>query len=357
MRKIILIIACIILLDIISCKTDFDINAKWKDIAVVYGLLNPDDNVQFIKINRAYLGKGNAITMASNPDSTTYPDGTLEVKIEKWTNGSLQKTYNLHDTLINNKESGIFPSPQQKLFCFYTRATTGDAIDRESIYKLYIKNTKTNKIINSSAVIVKKMLSSDISPSSSIMGFTATTQNSIKWKSAADGRKYEVILRFWYVEINNNPPNDSVEKHIDWNIGSVRATNLTGGENMDVSYIPGNFLQYIGGKVAVNSNLSRRVGKEYRNTDLIHDQYTHHLDLIIAVASDDLTTYMDVNAPSNDIVQERPQFTNITNGIGIFSSRYFDTNKKKFSNVSTAASQDSLINGSHTNNRNFFFRQ
>ena len=37
---------------------------------------------------------------------------------------------------------------------------------------------------------------------------------------------------------------------------------------------------------------------------------------------EDLYTYMAVNEPFEGIVQERPVFTNINNGIGLFSCRY-----------------------------------
>ena len=42
----------------------------------------------------------------------------------------------------------------------------------------------------------------------------------------------------------------------------------------------------------------------------------------MTVGSEDLNTYIKVNKPITGIVQERPQFTNINNGIGLFSSRY-----------------------------------
>ena len=41
---------------------------------------------------------------------------------------------------------------------------------------------------------------------------------------------------------------------------------------------------------------------------------------------------MEVNDASSSIVQERPEYTNIENGIGIFSSRY---NKDSFSTLFT----------------------
>jgi hypothetical protein len=42
---------------------------------------------------------------------------------------------------------------------------------------------------------------------------------------------------------------------------------------------------------------------------------------VFTVGSDDLNTYMEVTEPSTTIVQERPTFSNIENGIGLFASR------------------------------------
>ena len=46
------------------------------------------------------------------------------------------------------------------------------------------------------------------------------------------------------------------------------------------------------------------------------------IDIEMTLGTQDLKTYIDVNEPITGIVQERPQFTNIKNGIGLFSSRY-----------------------------------
>ena len=42
----------------------------------------------------------------------------------------------------------------------------------------------------------------------------------------------------------------------------------------------------------------------------------------MTVGTTDLETYIDVNKPITGIVQERPHFSNINNGIGLFSSRF-----------------------------------
>jgi hypothetical protein len=39
------------------------------------------------------------------------------------------------------------------------------------------------------------------------------------------------------------------------------------------------------------------------------------------MGNDDLKSYIEVNSPATGIVQERPIYTNISNGIGLFASR------------------------------------
>ena len=51
------------------------------------------------------------------------------------------------------------------------------------------------------------------------------------------------------------------------------------------------------------------------------------IDLIMTVGSENLKTYRVINEEITGIVQERPQFTNINNGIGLFSSRFTKTRK------------------------------
>ena len=59
------------------------------------------------------------------------------------------------------------------------------------------------------------------------------------------------------------------------------------------------------------------------------------IDLVFNVGSSQLRTYITINEPSSSIVQERPGYTNITNGIGIFSSRYTTTIEEVYLNTYT----------------------
>jgi len=72
-----------------SCSTDFEINAPYKETMVIYGLLNTLDTAQYIRISKAYLGEGNALIMAQEPDSINYAD-ILDVKLERWYAGGFE---------------------------------------------------------------------------------------------------------------------------------------------------------------------------------------------------------------------------------------------------------------------------
>ena len=59
------------------------------------------------------------------------------------------------------------------------------------------------------------------------------------------------------------------------------------------------------------------------------------LDFIFVVGTDDLNTYIEVNGPSQGIVQEKPAFTNIENGVGIFSAIFDKTIPNKYLSART----------------------
>jgi hypothetical protein len=44
------------------------------------------------------------------------------------------------------------------------------------------------------------------------------------------------------------------------------------------------------------------------------------LEYIITAGNDDLNTFLEVNQPSNSIAQDKPNYSNIKGGVGIFAS-------------------------------------
>ena len=58
-----LLLATILGLFVASCKKDLNINDEWKEITVVYGLLNVNDSIHYVKITKAFLGRAMHLNM------------------------------------------------------------------------------------------------------------------------------------------------------------------------------------------------------------------------------------------------------------------------------------------------------
>jgi len=112
---------------------------------------------------------------------------------------------------------------------------------------------------------------------------------------------------------------------------------------MEALLTGGTFLTTVGNKVPNDTNVLKRV--------VAHAS----IEVTISVGSDDLYTYMQVNQPSTGIVSERPVFSNISNGLGLFTSKYETILPTKPSlNKRTL---DSLADGQFTKNLKFLGQQ
>ena len=58
---ILLSLISFIALSLTSCKPDVQLTSDYRDMTVVYGLLNPKDQNHYIKIYKGYLTKDNAL--------------------------------------------------------------------------------------------------------------------------------------------------------------------------------------------------------------------------------------------------------------------------------------------------------
>ena len=284
-----------------SCNKELNVNADWKDITVVYGLLDQQDTIHYFKITKAFLGPGDAMQFAKIADSSNYPD-KLDVTLEAWEGSLLKLSYVCDTVTIHDKEAGdsIFYYPDQLMY--YTRAT----LNQNYTYKLVIKNKITGKEINAITPLVHDFEIEK--PQGFMVNYQPGRNSEVKWLTAQAGKRYQLTIRFHYAESPKSDPSQIEMKYIDWIVfNNQRSLNDEGGDPMDF-YFPGDaFYMILGAKIPVNPDVNRAA---------------RHVDYIFSVAAEDLNTYMEVTEPSLSIVQERPSFTNINNGIGIFSSRF-----------------------------------
>ena len=69
------------LLALTGCEEDFDVAAPYKDITVVYGIMDKLDTVHYIRVQKAFLDeRKSAIDMAKEADSSFYKDITVKMQ-------------------------------------------------------------------------------------------------------------------------------------------------------------------------------------------------------------------------------------------------------------------------------------
>ena len=320
MRKVLVFTISIISLFLSSCSNDLEINAPWKDVTVVFGLLNKNETTHYVRISKAFLGEGDAMQFASQFDSLYYDTTLLKVKVYQVFNGNVVDSFPCRAVTDIQKDPGIFSAPSQILYAFDAALTSSNPATNDrlqnSIYRLIVRNTKTGNVATSETELVNNI--SLITPGNAIDELPLYPQNAtlIKYKTGENGKMYELFMRFKYREFSLLDQSDIVSKVVEINLGRITNDNTDGGKEMRMTIENSSIYQALFAAIP-KSTLEN---PKYRYADSLQFQ--------INVAADDMTTYLNVNQPSNTIAQERPQYTNVENGLGLFSSRNSITRTK-----------------------------
>lgn len=285
---------------LVSCKKELNLNADWQDVTIVYGILNQLDSAHYVKISKAFLGPGNALQYAQIADSSNYLM-KLNVTLEAWDGSNLVAVYPFDTTTVDNKDSGTFYFPNQLLY------VNDSSLNANYTYKLVIVNPQTQKIISSQTPLIKSFHVEKPFAFQAI-SYDVGKNNKTEWTSAEGGKRYQVVVRFFYQETSVINPSQSVEKYVDWVIvPSKLSKSDAGGENLDAAYANDGFYSLLHTQLTADPDIVRAA---------------RYVQYHFIVAANDLNTYIEVTQPSNSIIQEKPSFTNIENGIGLFSSRF-----------------------------------
>ena len=299
----------------VSCETDFEINSNWKEIMVVHAVLDKSDDVQYVRINKAFLGSQDAFLMASVSDSSNYNPANLVVRIIEMkklssTSSIFESTDSIDlDYIVMPKNDGIFYTDENIIY--KTRDEDSTFFKSEREYKIKIKNKKSGLIATSQTKLIDNINVTTSFPSFYRLGFYnggEYTSTSINWSHSSNAYIYQVTLKVNY-SIDSAGLNIG-SKQFDW---VLPIQNYNGNRELS---------QVINGQQFF-SKLSLEVNNSITNGE--NPNYSRKvtgIDVQVSAATDDLNTYMLVNRPLSNISQQRPTFTNINNGIGIFTSKY-----------------------------------
>ena len=303
-----------------SCNEKIELIGDFVETAVVYGLLDQADSLHYIKINRAFIGPGNALEIAQIADSSYFTN--VDATISEYLNGNLTRSWLLRDTILDNKDpNGVFYAPEQKVYYFKTMPTGFNGViqtstnpqmtslNPQAIYKIDI-------VINDGAfsVSAETELVRGITSAAATQNFNFKfannpgeyTSTGITVSSTGNSFILNTQLKITYDEWENNTYS---EKSFFWKLGEA---DVLPSSSKIFTANGETFYDLMKSNCTENSTITKRTFKG--------------VTIKITGGAEELYNFIAVNKPSSGLAQSKPTYTNLTatNGkrvIGIFSSR------------------------------------
>jgi hypothetical protein len=303
-----------------SCNEKIKLIGDFVETAVVYGLLDQADSLHYIKINRAFIGPGNALEIAQIADSSYFTN--VDATISEYLNGNLTRSWLLRDTILDNKDTnGVFYAPEQKVYYFKTMPTGFNGViqtstnpqmtslNPQAIYKIDI-------VINDGAFSVsgETELVRGITSAAATQNFNFKFANNpgeytttgITVSSTGNSFVLNTQLKIAFNEWENNTYS---EKSIFWNLGEA---DVQPNSSKVFTANGETFYDLMKSNCTESSSITKRTFKG--------------VTIKITGGAEELYNFIAVNKPSSGLAQSKPTYTNLTatNGkrvIGIFSSR------------------------------------
>ncbi len=315
------------LLILTSCENDLNLTAPWKDIPIIYGVLSPADTAHYIRIEKAFLDPTiSALEIARIPDSLYYDEiEAVLINIGTGERLTLQEIDGANDGYPRN--DGVFATSPNILY--KVSAADANLLPGER-YRLEVTRSDQLPVVTAETTIVGRP-TINRPQSGDKLRFASNSSYRILWSEATAAAFYDVILYVNYDEYNVADPSNIESKVAGWKVSGV--TTNTEFE------VPGiEFYKFLSASLESSISL-RRIFKG--------------IDIQVRAGGIELYEFQRVQLANTGITSaggDIPQYTNLSEGVGIFSS------SNRFARLNLELhedSLDSLISGSFTRHLNF----
>ncbi len=282
-----------------ACEVEFSPNAEWKNIPVVYCLLDQDVDTTWVRVERCFLAEGSMYDFGPVSDSINYPVGSIRVQLCVFRNGQCVDTILCRDTL-RSREAGSFANVDQPLYF------TTERLYEANMYKLLVTRVSDGSVIaytDSIPLIVQSAQGLIRKPSNNEQfGFFersgSTAVCNIEWYVMQNARRYQPIVRFYYTEAGDT-------HYVDLRCNSVPEA-IHQPQTQSTYYSRDAFLSEM---------------YTILKDDTLPKRSLNKVDLYLTACSEDLNAYITSLDINNAVDQGNEAYTNIHNGRGVFAAR------------------------------------
>jgi len=296
MKKAGIILISLILFFNYSCETDLDV-AEYKEMTIVYALINIRDSAQYIRINRGFSTTGDPHNYTMINDSVNYSQDDFDVFLEEYKNGELVGDPVQYQAVDRQKEPGVFSSESN---CVYK---TNMPIQTDCEYKLRVIDLNTGREIWGKAGVLGGItLEESFDWERAFYRVNYVAEELWEFDGSLNNNDYDnYIMRFLYWEYANGK---TYHKYVDW----VPTMDPVKGINDDdtTHQLFDAYYEYLATQIPLDPSVKRRA---------------RGVDYMLALPGPELQTFIQVyEQPTNP--HFFPEYNNLHDGFGIFGSKY-----------------------------------
>jgi len=300
MKKLPLLLFSVLLLA--SCNNELDLTADFKDIPVVYGVFSKNDTDHYVRVEKAFIDEQiDAITLAGDVDNFTYDDVTVKIS-RSGVETVLERVDGAEEGLV--RENGFFASSPNYLY-----KLSNYGLGSGNILTLIVDRGEGFELAEATAEIVSNIelkLPNVIQGGKLSILPASDEQTSITFKAQSNARVFDVYVDFHYREISAEGELSS--EVVRWDFAKNQEADL-GQEFQFVKADGVNFYNLLLEKIPVKPDVSRRF-------------YKFSIGIVGGgKAIRDFTALTTANTGITSS-QNVPNFSNLSNGLGIFSSQF-----------------------------------
>lgn len=315
-----------------SCKNDLKLNAPYKEIPSIYAVLNPQDKIQIIRINKVFLGETDANQMAQIADSINYPEGELSVTLSR-KNGSGQEDY----ASLDQKKTIVFRDSviqaQPGAFNRTQRVyVSSDRLFVNGTYNLTVKNTRTGNVFTAEAKALDSISGNQpflpirppyypyLPSHNNVNDFINYREQDVKEikvpfipNEIKNGQVYNLTIRFHFYDSLFN--GQLVMHHVDYPFANKTMKDVL--KNYSYSYMP-----YESKPIDLFSSLGLKFSTMGLSDNVV-GRRMQKIEYRVFTSSQDYLDYIQYTLPSLSVSQKKPLYSNFDKqaALGIFTFR------------------------------------
>ena len=319
-----------------ACDNDLDLTAPWQDIPAVWSLINAADSVHYVRVERAYLDPDrNALEVAQIADSLYYTDATVTFEVRGRNN-----VYELERVDVAAfglaRDTGLFAQAPNFLY-----QITNEELQLEGgeILELTINRNNGRDEVTAETVVLRPIDKGFNQAPTTTVGFEPGREANLTFRPPSEAQVFEVAFDINLLEWPTGNFAAAEERTIRWVLnGNLPNTNGSNDFQTLGAGVPGGEFYTV-----LANNLDNVDGIRRRVVDL---------DYIVTGSGAAFREFSRVRLANTGITaaQEVPIFTNLSEGVGIFTSisRYVQEGIEL-----NASTDEELENGEITGDLNF----